>query len=319
MDFGEADQASIRLSAKLSKVLRGHGIVLDVTKQLYVTRGPHLAGGKQATLAVNEIPPLAHKDALRPLLKWAGGKRWLVPHLMPVWANHREKRFVEPFAGGLSISLGLRPKRALLNDVNPHTINFYRWVQRGLEFTIPMKNESEFYYEMRARFNSYVGTKKARSQEAAQLFFYLNHTCYNGLCRFNRSGEFNVPFGRRKTVNFERDLAKYRDALAAWEFSIKSFEDLELKSNDFVYADPPYDDAFSDYAKAGFPYNKHVELAEKLAKHDGPVIISNHDTPRIRELYTRLKFRIEPIRARRFISCTGDRSFVDEVLATKHL
>src|ERR1700675_134123 len=77
---------------------------------------------------------------IKPPLKWAGGKRWLVPHLRPIWENHTDRRLVEPFSGGLAVTLGLRPEQALLNDINPHLINFYHWLRKGLQIEIPMKN-----------------------------------------------------------------------------------------------------------------------------------------------------------------------------------
>ena len=83
---------------------------------------------------------------LRPPLKWAGGKRWQVPHLQPLWLAHSHRRLVEPFCGGLAVTLGLRPTRALLNDVNSHLINFYRWLSRGLVIDAPMENDGQFFY-----------------------------------------------------------------------------------------------------------------------------------------------------------------------------
>src|SRR5690349_22925714 len=83
---------------------------------------------------------------LKPPLKWAGGKRWLVSHLKPIWEANAERRYVEPFCGGLAVVLGLQPKQALLNDVNPHLINFYRHVQNGLEVRVRMRNDEELFY-----------------------------------------------------------------------------------------------------------------------------------------------------------------------------
>ena len=80
-------------------------------------------------------------NTLKPPLKWAGGKRWLVKHLKPIWAAHSDRRLVEPFCGGLAVTLGLMPDRALLNDLNRHLVNFYQQIKQGLLFTIPMANE----------------------------------------------------------------------------------------------------------------------------------------------------------------------------------
>ena len=97
------------------------------------------------------------------------------------------------FCGGLAAPLGLKPKRAILNDVNPHLINFYIHLQRGLQITIEMRNEEKSFYKHRSRFNELIKEGEGESAEAAQIFYYLNRTCFNGLCRFNQSGEFNVP------------------------------------------------------------------------------------------------------------------------------
>ena len=103
----------------------------------------------------------------RPPLKWAGGKRWQLPHLGPLWEPHRKRRLVEPFCGGLAVALGLRPDRALLNDTNPHLISFYRWLQRGLQIDIELKNDEALYYAHRRRFNELIQKGQAESREAA--------------------------------------------------------------------------------------------------------------------------------------------------------
>lgn len=157
---------------------------------------------------------------LTPPLKWAGGKRWLLPHLEPLWVRAASPRLVEPFCGGLAVALGLRAERALLNDVNTHLINFYRWLQRGLVVRLPLVNDKEVYYAYRARFNQLIkDPHTAASQQAAELFYYLNRTGYNGLCRFNKKGEFNVPFGRYKRINYVRDFRDYRLPLQNWQFT----------------------------------------------------------------------------------------------------
>ena len=124
--------------------------------------------------------------ALRPPLKWAGGKRWQVPHLLPLWSEHDHRRLVEPFCGGLAVTLGLQPLRAVLNDANPHLINFYRWLQRGLVTRVQMRNDETLFYRHRARFNKLLAQGDGHTAEAAALFYYLNRTGYNGLCRFNQ-------------------------------------------------------------------------------------------------------------------------------------
>jgi len=256
---------------------------------------------------------------LRPPLKWAGGKRWLVPHVRRLWQAHESARLVEPFCGGLAVALGLMPSCALLNDVNPHLINFYRHLRRGLRIRIPMENDSAAFYAHRQRFNELLEAGRVHSVEAASLFYYLNRTAFNGLCRFNGSGQFNVPFGRYARIRYTRNFAGYADAIGDWEFRCVDFERLRLSPDDFVYADPPYDVPFTQYARGGFTWKDQVRAAQWLARHPGPVALSNQATPRIVALYRTLGYKLRFLQAPRRISCTGDRAPAREVLATRHL
>lgn len=257
--------------------------------------------------------------AVKPPLKWAGGKRWQLPELLPYWQANAGRRLVEPFCGGLAVATGLVPERALLNDVNPHVINFYQWLKKGLAIDFEMANDERKYYLARERFNGLLSTGKGTTAEAAGLFYYLNRTGYNGLCRFNSKGGFNVPFGTYKTISYRTDFAEYREAFQGWMFTCMDFEQLELEPSDFVYADPPYDVQFTQYSKGGFGWDEQQRAAEWLSRHKGPVILSNQATPRIVKLYRDLKFDLQFLNAPRRISCTGDRSPAPEVLALRNL
>src|SRR5204863_3946664 len=125
---------------------------------------------------------------------------------------------------------------------------------------------------------------KAATKEAASLFYFLNRTGFNGLCRFNRSGEFNVPFGRYARISYTKDFLPYRDVLADWTFTTGDLEAVPLNRSDFVYADPPYDVEFTTYAQGGFSWDDQQRTAEWLAKHRGPVVLVNQATPRIEKL-----------------------------------
>ena len=256
--------------------------------------------------------------AVRPPLKWAGGKRWLIKHIEPFWRREQHRRLVEPLCGGLAVALSLLPKRALINDINPHTINFYRWLQKGLRISLPMKNEKPLFYKYRERFNALVADGRRNSKEAASIFYYLNRTCYNGLCRFNRNGEFNVPFGRYKNIRYKNDFTEYRAVFANWEFRSGDFEEIEVEDDDFIYADPPYDVEFTHYSKDGFSWDDQVRLARWLARHPGPSVISNQATNRVKRLYQERGFELILLKGPRLISCTGDRTPVDEVLAYRN-
>lgn len=256
---------------------------------------------------------------MRPPLKWAGGKRWLIPTLDPIYANSPAGRLVEPFCGGLAVTLGLTPARALLNDINPHPVNFYQQICRGLRVRIPMRNEESLYYAHRETFNRMVLGRGTHTSKAAQLFYFLNRTGYNGLCRFNSSGAFNVPFGRYRRINYLRSFESYTHRFAGWEFRHGDFADLDLESEDFVYADPPYDQTFTQYSRQGFDFAQQERLARWLCDHAGPVVLSNQSTPRIHELYGDLGYRVHRIRAPRMISCDGNREPAWEVLALRNL
>jgi len=275
----------------------------------------------RAASAKKQSSPADKPDcvALKPPLKWAGGKRWLVPRLASVWRQHRRRRLIEPFCGGLAVALGLAPGRALLNDVNPHPVNFYRHLQAGLKIRIPMRNESALYYRHRSEFNRLVTGRGLETRKAAELFYYLNRTGYNGLCRFNRRGEFNVPFGHHKRINYVRDFIEYCEPLSGWRFENLDFERLTVEPGDFIYADPPYDVPFTQYAKNGFGWGEQERLALWLSRHPGPVVLSNQATERVVRLYRRLGFKLSFVDAPRMISCTGDRSPAREVIAIRGL
>lgn len=266
-----------------------------------------------------EPEPETEPTFVRPPLKWAGGKRWQVPFLEPLWEKHRNTRLVEPFCGGLAVATGLVPGRALLNDVNPHVINLYHWLKKGFTIDFEMANDEAKFYKARSRFNELLATGKANTAEAAGLFYYLNRTGFNGLCRFNSKGQFNVPFGTYKSINYRTEFPEYREAFQGWMFTCMDFEQLELESSDFVYADPPYDVEFTQYSKGGFNWDEQERAAEWLSKHKGPVLLSNQATPRIVKLYRSLKFSLKFLEAPRRISCNGDRTPAAEVLAFRNL
>lgn len=254
---------------------------------------------------------------LKPPLKWAGGKRWLVPTLKEIWKSRQNKRLVEPFVGGMAVALGLLPEKALLSDTNPHLFNFYQWLKKGFAVSIPYANDPDTYYRHRERFNGLIRTGESNSKEAAELFYYLNRTGFNGLCRFNSEGYFNVPFGKYATINYQRDFTNYKETLKNWTITVGDFSSITVQSNDVIYADPPYDVEFTTYSAGGFDWNDQVRLAEWLLKQPVPVIASNQATERITDLYKNLGFDIQVLKAPRRISCNGDRTPADEMLATR--
>lgn len=264
-------------------------------------------------------PDADGRSPAKPPLKWAGGKRWQLPHIRALWQPHAHRRLVEPFCGGLAITLGLAPRRALLNDINPHVINFYRWARRGLTIDLPLENEREAFNTLRARFNALIANGGTGGREAAALFYYLNRTGFNGLCRFNSRGEFNVPFGRHARIRYQQDFSPLRSVFSGWTFRTGDFQEVPLRPDDFVYADPPYDVPFTRYARQAFRWDDQVRTAEWLAAHPGPVVLTNQATDRVIGLYSSLGYALCKLSAPRRISCTGDRAAATEVLASRNL
>jgi DNA adenine methylase len=256
-------------------------------------------------------------ESLTSPLKWVGGKRLLVPTLKPYYDKFRHCRLVEPFCGSLAIALGLQPERALLNDANPHLINLYRCIQKGVKLDFPTVNTEEAYLHFRSEFNQ-VGIYTPIERKAA-LFYYLNQSGYNGLCRFNKNGGFNVPFGKRAKLKLDHDFTALENQFSLWRFANSDFQNLKTTDNDFIYADPPYDTPFTNYCEEGFDWQDQVRCARWLAAKQCPVIASNQATDRIVKLYLELGFEIQFIDARRSISCNGDRAKAKEILAFKNL
>ena len=264
---------------------------------------------------------MSDRPELSPVLKWAGGKGWLVHRLVQYY--ERKRRLVDPFVGGMAVPLGFRPDRCLISDVNPHVMNLYRWLQAGLwwddQCGVDFTYDRKIYYENREKFRALGSAREYWTREGALLFYYLNKTCYNGLCRFNRAGEFNTPFGKYTHVEFKRNFSEYRQVMEGWELYYGDFEVLPIQPDDFIYADPPYDVEFTQFAPRDFVWDDQERLARWLAAHPGPVIASNSYTQRVVDLYRGLGFQIFSGEAPRRISCTGDREPALEILAMKNI
>lgn len=231
---------------------------------------------------------------LTPILKWAGGKRWLIGHSGQIFPQEYGL-LVEPFAGGAAVFFSLAPTRAWLNDINRDLVDAYRAIAEDWASVVKLlelyqaKHSSDFYYEIRA--------SKPRSMSArAARFIYLNRTCFNGLYRVNLNGKFNVPVGTKTSVlmpddDFQSVSAKLRQArLTSWDFE-KVID--QTQKSDFIFADPPYTvrhnlNGFIKYNEKLFSWADQIRLRDALfrARARGVhVVISNADHDCIRELY----------------------------------
>ncbi|MFL9898035.1 Dam family site-specific DNA-(adenine-N6)-methyltransferase [Paraburkholderia fungorum] len=263
----------------------------------------------------------------RPFLKWVGGKSRILQHVIP--RLPRGRRLFEPFVGGGAVFLGVEFEAYLLNDSNTHLIELYRAVtERPTEFMnmasslfVEHNRSSGRYAELRTQFNN-----EPDSLTRAALFLYLNRHGFNGLCRYNKRGNLNVPYGHPvRLPRFPREeILNFVEKARKATFVNDDFAAVMRRAvpGDVVYCDPPYADpdgarSFTAYGPAGFGMDRQQELAELARELRGagvPVVISNHDCSAARELYAGAK--IFTFAARRSISADGTRrGDVGELLA----
>ena len=235
-----------------------------------------------------------------PFVKWAGGKRQLIPQLKKYFPKTFNK-FIEPFVGGGAVFFNLLPSKAILSDNNSDLINCYKIIQNDVNALISSlkkhKYEKDYYYEIRALDRDYVRYNELSPIEKASRTIYLNKTGYNGLYRVNSKGLFNVPFGRHKNPNIcdETNLMAVHRALKNVEIYEGSFEICLnfAKKNDFIYFDPPYfplsdTSLFTSYTKDNFGEDAQIKLFEvfkELVRRDCKVLLSNSYCDFIIDLY----------------------------------
>ena len=257
---------------------------------------------------------------MKPFLKWVGGKTQLLPALL----SHVPKSFGayhEPFLGGGALFFALQPKQAYLSDINLDLINTYRGVRNDcatvvidLQRLAAQHADEEYYYLLRTEFNRHPTPAR---------FIYLNKTCFNGLYRVNKSGDFNVPRGKYKNPNIcdAETLLECSEALRNATLTCTPFQTIRPAEGDFWYADPPYvplnaTSDFTAYDKTGFDKMDQIRLRDfalKLKRRGVHVMLSNSDTPFVREIYK--DFEIHTVEARRNVNSKGSkRGKVSEVI-----
>ena len=264
---------------------------------------------------------------MKPFLKWAGNKYKIVDRIKALLPPG--ERLVEPFVGSGALFLNTEYPRYLLSDANADLINLYQHLQAEGEAFInycrplfsPENNDKDCYYQLRTEFNSSTDLRRKSA-----IFLYMNKHGYNGLCRYNNQGGFNVPFGRYKRPYFpEKEMFYFHQKSQNATFQHADFRVImeSCVENDVVYCDPPYVPLsetanFTGYSSGGFGGNEQkllAELAQKLANRNIPVVISNHDTNFVRELYSNASI-LRYLSVQRYISCNGEkRDKAQEVLA----
>lgn len=263
--------------------------------------------------------------AAKPVLKWAGGKTQLLGELLKrVPANYG--KYIEPFFGGGALFFALEPSEALIADVNPELINLYREIRDDVDGVISKlkthQNDKDYYYNLRS-----MDWRTMAPAEAAARTIYLNRTCFNGLYRVNRAGQFNVPFAaysNPKILNIENlwavssHLKKAEIKLGDYKTVLKA----GARPGDFVFLDPPYlpISKYSDfrrYTKEQFGETEHFELAEEVVRLQElgcHIVLTNSNHPLVHELYGR--YKLDVVQTRRHISSRGDKRVGEDVVVT---
>lgn len=230
--------------------------------------------------------PDVERETLKPIIKWSGGKtdelKQIIPHLPTNYTT-----YLEPFIGGGAVYFNLNPEKAVINDVHKELTDFYQSIKNGhsddiYEFMRKHPNEEETYYKVRAYDHS-------DPLDNAKRFYYLRKTCFRGMLRYNRKGEFNIPYGRYKNFNYEDIKNKaYEALLKRTEVFNKDFDYIFEHYNDknnFMFLDPPYDSEFTDYGYCSFGKEEQKRLAECFKNTKIKCLMIIGKTPFIEELY----------------------------------
>ena len=277
------------------------------------------------------------KEKPKPFVKWVGGKRQLLKQFKdlnlypPVDFNPNKNKYFEPFLGGGAVFFDLLPRRAYLSDLNKELIITYNVIKNDVENLIKSlkkyQNNKEYFLKIRSQ-----NVQELSDLEIASRFIYLNKTCFNGLYRVNRKGEFNVPFAGNKNPLICDEINLKRVSLSLQNIEIK-YQDYtkilnKAKKGDFIYFDPPYyplnkTSSFTSYTSDSFLEKEQIELRDvfvELSKRGCFVMLSNSDTPFINKLYSGIKgVCINKIYANRFVNADAKgRGKIKEVLITNY-
>lgn len=277
-----------------------------------------------------------YEPLAQPFLKWAGGKRQLIKEINKLIPKKYNK-YYEPFLGGGALLFYLQPSRTVVNDSNADLINCYQVLRDNpdklLEVIGEFENTKDFFYKTREMDRQPSYAELSPVIKAARII-YLNKTCFNGLFRVNKQGQFNAPFGNYKNPTLlDSAVAKaVHKYLQKNEVTILNcdFEEAvsSARAGDFVYFDPPYDpisdtSSFTGYDLNGFSRSEQQRLkqvCDALTERGVAVLLSNSDTSFVRELYDEKYYTVHVVQARRNINSVGSRrGKINEVLVRNNI
>ena len=314
--------------ASVAKLAKNENVNTEILEKICVGLGcgiEDIMEYSEDSAAANSISSSATPIKLKPIVKWAGGKTQLLNELIPRIPTYAGT-YIEPFFGGGALYFALCPEKAIIADSNPELINAYKQIAEHVEDVIGLlstyENSEEFFYKMRN-----LDWESLSEVEAAARFIYLNKTCFNGLYRVNKYGQFNVPYGKYKKPNI-CDATTLRAASEVLRgATIICGDYIEVlqkyaKAGDFVFLDPPYIPVseyadFKRYTKKQFDKEDHVTLAgvvHDLVSRGCYVLLTNSNHPLVYELYS--VYPIDVIQTKRHISCNGKSRSGEDVIVT---
>lgn len=281
---------------------------------------------------------MTNHDQLKPVTKWVGGKRQLLPQieaLLPSQFN----RYFEPFVGGGAVLFDLAPQSAVINDANGELINMYQVVKDNVDELIDLltkyqtQNSKDFYLQIRALDRDADKFVQLSKIERAARLLYMLRVDFNGMWRVNSKNQFNVPYGRYKNPKIVQEdnlraVSQYFNDNQV-EMLNGDFADAvqSAKSGDLVYFDPPYiplnpTSSFTTYTKDGFGLTDQERLRDtclELSKCGVKIMLSNSDTKLTRDLYSDPVFNIHSVKASRFVNANAqNRGKIGEVIVTNY-
>lgn len=270
-------------------------------------------------------------SSVAPFVKWAGGKRQLIPQIRER-IPEKYNDYYEPFVGGGAVIFDLLPANALINDINKALINTYRTICKEpdafLKEVSRLDNDmwedgKKYYYSIREHYND----KLMRSEydvELAALFVFINKHCFNGLYRVNGKGLFNVPYNNSRRVSVDEDvIIATSEYLRGVTIIDGDFEQAckNAKKGDFVFIDSPYaplnPTSFESYTKEGFDIESHKRLAklyDELTARGCYCMLTNHNTELINELYGNKDYKIDVVSVKRMINSDASNRVGEEVI-----
>ena len=271
-----------------------------------------------------------------PIIKWAGGKRQLLPVLKSMLPKEFNT-YYEPFFGGGALFCDLQPAKSVINDLNIGLIRMYEYIKRDAQGVcrelsclqaeynskVDMTEKDEVYYTYRNEFNEYLKGDKIYDCRFAALFIFINKMCFNGLYRVNKRGLYNVPSSHKKKANVydEANIKSMSELLKNTKMTSGDFEDccMNTDKNDFVFFDSPYYDTYDSYQVGGFSEEDHIRLSElfkRLSDRGAYCMLTNSNSEFIKDLYK--DFNILTIDVKRMINCDASARTGTEIIVTNY-